>query len=113
VSSLYVVAVAAALGTAAWLQVRVPISRPYRLLSWGTALIFALILAPAAVASPDIETLSQLGLLVALPLIAVPYQVRMMRLIGGSRKRSPSDTPGTAVRGPGGGRVRHRGRRAR
>ncbi len=108
--ALYLVAVVLALGVAAWLQRSVPMARLYRWLSWGTAAIFALILAPTVWRQPSIETLSQGLLLAALPLIAVPYQVRMMRLISGSRP-DRGGAGAERARGPGGGRVRNRDRR--
>lgn len=105
--ALYLLALVLAFGVAAWLQRTVPMPRLYTWLSWGAAAIFALILAPTVWRQPSIETLSQGLLLAVLPLIAVPYQVRMMRLISGSRAdRAASAAERT--RGPGGGRVRTR-----
>lgn len=108
--ALYLVALVLAFGVAAWLQRTVPVPRLYTWLSWGAAAIFALILAPTVWREPTIETLSQALLLAALPLIAVPYQVRMMRLISGSRTNG-EPAGAERPRGPGGGRVRARDRR--
>lgn len=114
-SNAYPVAVLLAVGLAIWLQRTVPMPRLYVWLGWGVAGSFALLLAPAVLAAPSVESVSQALLLVVLPLVAVPYQVRMMRYIGAARDpratARPAAEDGERPRGPGGGRVRARDRR--
>ena len=110
-SNVYPIAVVLAVVLAIWLQRSVPMPKLYVWLSWGVAGVFALLLAPAVWAAPGLESLSQAVLLAVLPLVAVPYQVRMMRYINAARDpRGPTEASERS-RGPGGGRVRARGRR--
>jgi hypothetical protein len=105
----YVVAAAAAAAVAVWLQRATPMARGYAWLSRLGALVFAAISVPTLLRGPDVATVAQLVVLACLPLIAVPYQVRMITLIG--RSKSPQPEGGHAERGPGGGRVRPKRRR--
>jgi drug/metabolite transporter (DMT)-like permease len=104
---LYVVAAVVAIAVAAWLQFGTSMVRGYAWLSRAGALVFALLSVSTVLASPNVPTISQAVILACLPLIAVPYQVRMMRFIERARRPQPQDVP---ARGPGGGRVRSRGR---
>lgn len=114
-SALYVAAVALCVGVAAWLQVSVEMHRGYRWLSWGTAVVFAAGLIPTLLAQPGLETLSQLILFASAPLIVIPFQVRMIRMISGREDGASVGSAGGSghSRGPGGGRLRNRDRRRR
>lgn len=105
----YLVAVVLCVGVAIWLQLTVELHRGYRWLSWGTAIVFAVGLLPPFLAQPSIQALGQLVLFASTPLIVIPFQVRMIRLISG-REGAPTQGP---QRGPGGGRIRNRDRRRR
>ncbi len=105
----YLGAVLLCVGVAIWLQLTVEMHRGYRWLSWGTAVVFGIGLLPQLLAQPNLQTLGQLALFASAPLIVIPFQVRMIRLISG-REGAPAPGP---QRGPGGGRIRARDRRRR
>ena len=113
----YLFAAAVAVAVAVWMQRTTSMARGYAwlsrlgavvfaLLSRVGALVFALLFVPTLASNFNVATLGQAVVLTCLPLIAVPYQVRMMKFI----ERSKSSTAPPAARGPGGGRVRTRGR---
>jgi hypothetical protein len=104
---VFALAAVAAVVVAVWLQRATSMARGYAWLSRLVAAVFALLFVPTLVANPNVATLAQAVVLTCVPLILVPYQVRMMQLI--SRSKSSATASG-AQRGPGGGRVRSRGR---
>lgn len=108
---VYVLAAAVAVGVAILLQRSEPVPRLWAILSWVVALVFVVLFIPELVRAPTIETASAVVLLASLPLIAVPFQVRMLRLINESRHPGTTSARGP-VRGPGGGRIRARDRRS-
>ena len=105
----YLGAVVLCVGVAIWLQLTVVMHRGYRWLSWGTAAVFGIGTLPQVLAQPSVQALGQLVLLASAPLIVIPFQVRMIRLISG-REEASARAP---QRGPGGGRIRARDRRRR
>lgn len=109
---VYLLAAVVALGVAVLLQRSEPVPRLWAILSWVVAVVFVILFVPELLRAPTIETVSAVALLASLPLIAVPFQVRMLRLIGESRRGGTSSRGDAApARGPGGGRVRTRDRR--
>ena len=105
----YLGAVVLCAAVAIWLQLTVEMHLGYRWLSWGTAAVFGIALLPQFVAQPNLQTLGQLVLFASAPLIVIPFQVRMIRLISGRE----GGAAGGPQRGPGGGRIRARDRRRR
>jgi len=105
----YLLAAAVAIGVAAWMQRATSMARGYRWLSYLGAVVFALVFVPTLARNFDLATVAQAVVLACLPLIAVPYQVRMLKFIA----RSKSSTATAPARGRGGGRVRTRARRRR
>ena len=103
----YLLGAAVAVAVAIWMQRTTSMARGYAWLSRIGALVFTLLFAPRLANGFDLATGAQAVVFISLPLIAVPYQVRMMRFI--ERSRAPT-TPTPGARGPGGGRVRTRGR---
>jgi hypothetical protein len=105
----YLLAATVAVAFAAWLQRATSMPRAYVWLSRLGAVVFALLLVPTLWRSFDLVTVAQAMALTSLPLIAVPYQVRIMKFI----ERSKSSPAPSGARGRGGGRVRtrRRGRR--
>ncbi len=110
---VYVLAAVVGLGVAVLLQRSEPVPRIWAVLSWVVALVFVVLFVPELLRAPSVETASAVALLASLPLIAVPFQVRMLRLINESRRGESSSRGGASApaRGPGGGRVRARDRR--
>lgn len=108
---VYVLAAVVAVAVAAWLQLRTPMVRGYAWLSRAGALVFAALFIPTIVSHFNVATVAQAVVLACLPLIGVPYQVRMMKFIEGAK--APRGDAGAPARGPGGGRVRPRGGRRR
>lgn len=104
----YILAALAAIAVTVWLQRGTPMARGYAWLSRLGAAVFALLFAPTLARDPDVATVAQAVVLTCLPLIAVPYQVRMMKLI--ERSKSGSAASSAPARGRGGGRARPRGR---
>jgi hypothetical protein len=102
----YLLAGVVAVAVAVWMQRGTSMVHGYMWLSRLGAVVFALLFVPTLVSHPNLATAAQAVVLTCLPLIAVPYQVRMMKFI--ERAKSPPAASG--VRGPGGGRVRTRGR---
>jgi hypothetical protein len=102
----YPFAAAVAVAVAVWMQRTTSMARGYALLSRLGAVVFASLFVPRLANGFDLATLAQAVVFTCLPLIGVPYQVRMMKFI----ERSKSSTAPPATRGPGGGRVRTRGR---
>jgi len=105
----YLGAIVLCAGVAIWLQRSVEMHRGYRWLSWGTAVVFGAGLLPQFLAQPNLQSLGQIVLFASAPLIVIPFQVRMIRLITG-REDTSAQGP---QRGPGGGRIRNRDRRRR
>jgi uncharacterized membrane protein YgcG len=108
----YILAGAAAIVVAVWLQRTTSMARGYAWLSRLGAAVFALLFVPTLARDLAVATVAQAVVLTCLPLIAVPYQVRMMKLIERSKSARPAGGAGASggARGPGGGRVRPRGR---
>ena len=104
----YVLAAVIAIAVAAWLQLRTSMARGYAWLSRGVAAAFGALSIQAMVSQPTLAMVSQAIVMVCLPLIAVPYQIRVLKFI--ERARARRHDGGTPARGPGGGRVRSRGR---
>ena len=111
----YLLGAAVAVAVAIWMQRTTSMARGYAWLSRIGALVFALLFAPRLANGFDLATGAQAVVFISLPLIAVPYQVRMMRFI--ERSKTPTPTRGApgipGARGPGGGRVRSRRRTRR
>ena len=102
----YLLAAVVAVAVAVWMQRTTSMPRGYAWLSRLGAAVFALLFVPTLTGDFDLTTLGQAVVLTSLPLIAVPYQVRIMRFI----ERSKSSNAPPAAHGPGGGRLRTRGR---
>lgn len=98
----YLGAAVGAVGLALLLQRRVAMPPRYAWLSRIASLVFAVLALPAVVREPSDRAIGQLVLLAMLPLIAIPYQVRLIERFERSRNRAPSA-------GPGGGHARPRG----
>jgi hypothetical protein len=115
VELVYVLAATVAVAAAVWLQLRTSMARGYAWLSRAGALVFAALFIPTIVSHFTVATVAQAVVLASLPLIGVPYQVRMMKFIEGAKApRAATGTPGSgSPRGPGGGRVRPRAGRRR
>jgi hypothetical protein len=106
----YLVAIVASVGLAVWLQFSEPLPRNQRILCFAIAGIFSLLLVPAVMAQPTIQTATIAALFILLPFIALPYQQKVFRLIRGGNEPQSSAGAGPA-RGPGGGRIRPRTQR--